>query len=146
MFSQVSLCPRGGCLSHCMLGYPPRQTPPLWPTPPQADTPIPWADTPLCSVCWDTVNKRAVRIPVECILVTHYFREFTLKSHKDHISFSRNDFASTAYNSIKGTKCIKYKQVWSFSSLTFALNKSALVMKRDGNLPLYSVVSILSLP
>ena len=24
---------------------------------------------PLCSACWDTVNKRAVRIPLECILV-----------------------------------------------------------------------------
>ena len=35
----------------------------------------PWTDTPLGrhhlpSACWDTVNKRAVRIPLECILVT----------------------------------------------------------------------------
>ena len=70
----------------------PRQTSPLADTPrqtppgqtPQADTP--WADTPLArhppphpvhagiytllpSTCWDTVNKRAVRIPLECILV-----------------------------------------------------------------------------
>ena len=81
---------RGGCLPHCMLGYTPPRTRgrhPLpqdrWQTPPWADTPwadTPWADTPseqtphrvdtpLRSACWDTVNKRAVRIPLECILV-----------------------------------------------------------------------------
>ena len=27
------------------------------------------SDTPLSSACWDTVNKRAVRILLECILV-----------------------------------------------------------------------------
>ena len=32
------------------------------------DTP-PRADTPLHSACWDIVNKRAVRILLECILV-----------------------------------------------------------------------------
>ena len=45
-----------GCLPHCMLLYTPgdqRQTPP----------------PPLCSACWDTINKWAVRIPLECILV-----------------------------------------------------------------------------
>ena len=56
---------------------PPGRTPPLG-TPPQADNPLgkhpPWtgipqADTPLCNACWDTVNKWAVRIPLECILV-----------------------------------------------------------------------------
>ena len=31
MFSQVSVCPQGGCLPHCMLGYPPG---------PEADTPL----------------------------------------------------------------------------------------------------------
>ena len=42
MFSQVSVCPQGECLPHCMLGY----TPPLGPEAdtPQADTPP--ADTP----------------------------------------------------------------------------------------------------
>ena len=30
----------------------------FWDTPP-----------PLCRTCWDTVNKQAVRIPLECILV-----------------------------------------------------------------------------
>ena len=45
----------------------PRQTPPS-----QADTlgqtPFPWRH-PLHSACWDTINKRAVRILLECILV-----------------------------------------------------------------------------
>ena len=50
----------------------PGQTPPLG-RPLQADTP--WAETPLGrhtplhSACWDTVNKRAVGIILECILV-----------------------------------------------------------------------------
>ena len=71
-----------------------------WDTPlpqahPQADTPLgrhpPWADNPpwednphgqttpladtplLHSACWDTVNKRSVHIPLECILVSHKF-------------------------------------------------------------------------
>ena len=35
-------------LAQCMLGY-----------------------TPLLSACWDTVNKRALRIPLECILVVY---------------------------------------------------------------------------
>ena len=76
--------------------HPPGQTLPGQ-TPPQADTPNPCPvyagiynspaqcmlgyttpcpvhagihPLPLPSVCWDTVNKRAVRIPLECILVT----------------------------------------------------------------------------
>ena len=35
--------------------------------PPQADTPR--HRPPLRSACWDMVNKRSVRIPLECILV-----------------------------------------------------------------------------
>ena len=30
--------------------------------------------TPLCRACWDTVNKRPVHIPLECILVFIKFR------------------------------------------------------------------------
>ena len=37
-----------------------------------ASTPT-WEDTPLSSACWDTVNKRAVCIPLECILVEDLF-------------------------------------------------------------------------
>ena len=83
---------RGGLL-HCMLGYTP-----LWADisslgrpPTRAYTPpgrSPWADTipgrhppgqtppgqiPPSSACWDTVHKRAVRIPLECILIYIYF-------------------------------------------------------------------------
>ena len=47
---------------------PPGQTPPWW-----ANTlPLPsacWDTHSLPSAYWDTVNKRAVRIPLECILV-----------------------------------------------------------------------------
>ena len=63
MFSQVSVSPQGGCVSQHALD---RHTPP-WD---QRQTPLPpgpEADTP-----WqirDTVNKWAVRIPLECILV-----------------------------------------------------------------------------
>ena len=93
MFSQVSVCPRRGgggegCLPHCMLEYIPH-TPPSWADPlgrhpsphrqtPWTDTPHPQADTPLGqtlpSACWDTVNKRVVRIPLECILVNNNVR------------------------------------------------------------------------
>ena len=50
MFSQVSVCPQGGVLPQCMLGYtpwagtPPRQVHPQAGTPPWAGTP--WAGTP----------------------------------------------------------------------------------------------------
>ena len=57
----------GGCLPHCMLGYtPPGQTPP-------AQCMLGYTPAPLCSACWDTVNRRAVRIPLECILVYQGF-------------------------------------------------------------------------
>ena len=77
----------GGCLPQCMLGYTPpqdqRQTPPG--NRGRHQTPLPWADTlpeqtpsgryPLgrhpraqCML-GDTVNKRSVCIPLECIFV-----------------------------------------------------------------------------
>ena len=76
MFLQVSviLLTGGGvvCLSAC------------WDTPPVADTPLPGTDTPLGSrhppeldtpllqsMLGDTVNARAVRILLECILVVN---------------------------------------------------------------------------
>ena len=69
--------------------YPPRQTPPgqtspfprqtlllsrhllgRHPPPPQDRHPhSPGRHLPMPSACWDTVNKRTVRIPLECILV-----------------------------------------------------------------------------
>ena len=61
MFSQVSVCPGGevggGVFAPLHAG-----------TPPSGQTP-PGRHPPLCSACWNTVNKRPVRIPLECILV-----------------------------------------------------------------------------
>ena len=48
----------------------PRQIPP-WTDIPQGDTPR--ETHPLCSACWDTVNKRPVRILLECNLVLIIF-------------------------------------------------------------------------
>ena len=54
---------RGGCLPLVPGGcLPPGRQPPGR---------HPWADTPLRSACWNTVNKRAVRILLECILVSN---------------------------------------------------------------------------
>ena len=60
--------------------HPPEQVPP-WQVHPLAGTlpgrvyppglvHSPWACTPPGNACWDTVNKRAVRILLECILVS----------------------------------------------------------------------------
>ena len=49
--------PQTDTSTQCMLGY----------------NPLPsayWDTYPPCSACCDTVNKQAVRIPLECILVT----------------------------------------------------------------------------
>ena len=88
MFLQVSVCPQGGGVPGQV--HPPAGTTPTWAgTHPQAGTPprgryTPWAGTPPShSACCDTVNKRTVRIPLECILVfTISFLVFTLFSLK----------------------------------------------------------------
>ena len=50
--------------------YPPgRYTPPWAGTPPMSRY-TPWAGTPPISACLDTVNKRALRFLLECILVS----------------------------------------------------------------------------
>ena len=70
----------GGCLPHCMLGYTPRaDMPPCGQTTPQTDTHTPLGRHPPPSACWDTVNKRVVRIPLECILVLHMRRILVTK-------------------------------------------------------------------
>ena len=60
--------------------YNPRQVHPLgrYTHPPGRYTPR--AGTPPSSACWDTVNKRAVRIPLECILV---WQDFCRKLHEN---------------------------------------------------------------
>ena len=95
MFSQVSVCPQGGvCPIACWDTHTPRdqrqttsgQTP-HGQTPPQADIPLarhPQVDTPLRSACWDTVNKRAFHIYLECILVVNL--NWSLSLHGGEIS------------------------------------------------------------
>ena len=95
MFSQVSVCPRGegegGVCPNACWDTPPGQVHPLgrytpWQVHPLgrytylAGTPLVryppmdrYAPT-LHSACWDTVNKRAVCIPLECVLVFFEFR------------------------------------------------------------------------
>ena len=80
MFSQASVCPGGVCTIACWDTHThPGQTP-FWQvhpvgrhTPPRQVHPPAQCmlgyTSPLRSACWDTVNKRAVRIPLECILV-----------------------------------------------------------------------------
>ena len=65
-----------GVSAHCMLGYTPQvSTPwagtPLGRYPPGRYTPT--GSYPLHSACWDTVNKRVVRIPMGCNLVAYRF-------------------------------------------------------------------------
>ena len=49
---------------------PPGQVHPLGRHTSPPPCPVHAAIHPLCSACWDTVNKRAVYIPLECILVS----------------------------------------------------------------------------
>ena len=53
---------------HPLGRYTPRQVHPQQVHPLGRYTPL-GKYTPDCSACWDTVNKRAVRIPLECILI-----------------------------------------------------------------------------
>ena len=80
----ICLWSHGG-VCHPPVRHPPRQTSPWADIPRQTPpcpvhagihTPLPSAcwdtHTPLPSACWDRVNKQAVSIPLECILV-YYF-------------------------------------------------------------------------
>ena len=72
----VSYSVQGGCLPDCMLEYtPPWQTSPWADTHPEADTPSgrpPYLGRhPPRTLCY-AVNKRAVRILLECILVVSH--------------------------------------------------------------------------
>ena len=70
------------------------------PPPPRVDTP-----SPLRSACWDTVNKQAVRIPLECILVcklrppsvlfflTCHVKKFHITSLPKEIQLYNNKFS-----------------------------------------------------
>ena len=79
MFSQVSVCPQGEGSGPLHAGIHPGADTPWGDTTPPGQTPpgqtLPQADTPIRSACWDTVNKRVVSIPPECILVNIHFHD-----------------------------------------------------------------------
>ena len=65
-YTCLSFCSRGGLPPLLGRHPPPTDTP--------GQTPLPstcWDTHPLHSACWDTVNKRAVGILMDCILVFH---------------------------------------------------------------------------
>ena len=64
VFTGVCLSTGGGVSASLHAGI----HPPLGRHPPGRHPPT-RGRHPLCSACWDTVNKRAARIPLECILV-----------------------------------------------------------------------------
>ena len=113
---------------------------------PRADTP--WADTPPThSTCWDTVNKRAVRILLECNLVTwrfltgfviwRRFNHFFLRPDKERCSghkfqcmFPSWEMA-TKHNGLfiqiyimKSYKCIAYSD--NFEQFSSVFNSTGL--------------------
>ena len=74
--------------------YTPRQVPPGQVHPPARQVHPPQTGTPpLHSACWDTVNKRAVRIPLECNLVHNTFLTITWPMHF-HLQLSSIAFKS----------------------------------------------------
>ena len=99
MFLQASVCPQGGCLPQCMLGYhthtPGSRHPSPWEQTPPEQTPPLGADTPPESRHLPERRPllRMVRILLECILVQIYFYNY-LTMHK-HLNtnkrLSRND-------------------------------------------------------
>ena len=74
IFAPVCHSVHGGCVCHYspLVRHPPGRHLPLQenthPSPPSRHPPG-HTPPPPSSACWDTVNKRAVRIPLECILV-----------------------------------------------------------------------------
>ena len=92
----------GVCLSIGETPPPPHpgKTPHPLGRPPRVDTP-----SPLRSACWDTVNKQAVRIPLECILVcklrppsvlfflTCHVKKFHITSLPKEIQLYNNKFS-----------------------------------------------------
>ena len=76
-------CPGQNGQTHPLGKHPPGQTLPWADIPPGQTSPAQCMlgyTPPLCSACWDTVNKRAVCIPLECILVLQCF---CLKLHEN---------------------------------------------------------------
>ena len=111
MFSQVSVYPQGmsaplhaGIHPRTRGRHPlaQRQTPPLADTTSPSRHP-PGANTPLCSACLDTFNRRVVCIPLECILVLPIFSEYCMKLTKIGLREMRHFFFNTALHFFKPT-------------------------------------------
>ena len=105
MFSHVSFCPQGELSASGPRGcarQPPRQTSPR-------------ADTPLCSACWDMVNKWVVCTPLECILVLTNFHSTTyifMQTISDDSNLNRAYFVNLA-TELKVLLYGKYKEMYS---------------------------------
>ena len=101
MFSQVSVCPQGGVCHTPPWTDPPGQTPP-WPVhagihpPCSVHAGMGYTYPSLPSACSDTVNKRAVRIPLECILVqcpfTQYFGHDSVGPRREKLNIPTHLF------------------------------------------------------
>ena len=77
-----------------LAGTPPRQVTPLAGAPPEQVHPLGRYTQP-SNACWDMVNKQAVRILLECILVMKPYKVCTIKeftrtfSQSEHLDFLR---------------------------------------------------------
>ena len=102
----------------------------------------PWVDTPPGhSACWDTVNKRAVRIPLECILVLGMIFSRSSKVSEDVTKTMLVDFVITTYTGSR----LQWVQLHEFSpyELFFCFQKRILPLdiNRVFRLEPYSVRS-----
>ena len=87
----------GGCLPHCMLGYTPgrhsQADTPHWADTPWEDTPwqkvLSWADTSPPWILQDAINKRAVHILLECILVHSLFPANAQHHYRRQMKFAK---------------------------------------------------------
>ena len=92
------------------------------PHPPQADTPgqitpALWAGTPLCSACWNMVNKWAVRILLECILIITCFTKRVINLGWPFVFFYVKLGFSCFVNTL-GITYIKQKETVHYKLLT----------------------------
>ena len=118
MFSQVSVCPRGVPASlHAGIHTPQTRGRHPWAdSPSRADTPLD-RHLPLPSTCWDMVNKRAVCIPLECILV-HIFISLYLHSsvYRYHLLFWESVIVKETRHNWK--RAITMRWIWYIGQLT----------------------------
>ena len=114
-------------------------------TPPATRGRPPWADTPLPSACWDTVNKCAVRIPLECILVL-VFKIQTILIARVHRMKIRMSLIFKAY-SHRDTE-IQWHIMWkaSFTRIVNFTRAEVFTLKLELHLYLCLYFGIRSVP